>query len=175
MTVHIVDDEFDHGPVVAQWRIAVLEKDTAESLAERVLEVEHYPSARGRDDSRAQRPEYFCRFLNAACTHFCFRQDRSRRIRSGTFETWLGPCLHRWHREGASAPPVSQVKDISEVTGFPEILDGRVKTLHPKVHGGLRAAAGSRAHALQPSTGSRRSISLPSTSIRFRRLPRAQA
>ncbi|MTI18407.1 bifunctional phosphoribosylaminoimidazolecarboxamide formyltransferase/IMP cyclohydrolase [Rhodobacteraceae bacterium RKSG542] len=29
------------------------------------------------------------------------------------------------------------VKDISEVTGFPEIMDGRVKTLHPKVHGGL--------------------------------------
>ena len=28
---------------------------------------------------------------------------------------------------------------ISEVTGFPEILDGRVKTLHPKVHGGILA------------------------------------
>jgi phosphoribosylaminoimidazolecarboxamide formyltransferase/IMP cyclohydrolase len=31
------------------------------------------------------------------------------------------------------------VKDISEHTGFPEMLDGRVKTLHPKVHGGLLA------------------------------------
>jgi phosphoribosylaminoimidazolecarboxamide formyltransferase / IMP cyclohydrolase len=30
-----------------------------------------------------------------------------------------------------------KVKDISEYTGFPEMLDGRVKTLHPKVHGGL--------------------------------------
>src|SRR3954466_12449684 len=29
------------------------------------------------------------------------------------------------------------VKDISDLTGFPEILDGRVKTLHPKVHGGI--------------------------------------
>src|SRR5438309_1331478 len=29
------------------------------------------------------------------------------------------------------------IKDISELTGFPEMLDGRVKTLHPKVHGGL--------------------------------------
>ena len=29
------------------------------------------------------------------------------------------------------------VKDVSEFTGFPEMLDGRVKTLHPKVHGGL--------------------------------------
>ncbi|HST11690.1 MAG TPA: bifunctional phosphoribosylaminoimidazolecarboxamide formyltransferase/IMP cyclohydrolase [Terriglobales bacterium] len=30
-----------------------------------------------------------------------------------------------------------QVKDISDLTGFPEMLDGRVKTLHPKVHGGI--------------------------------------
>jgi phosphoribosylaminoimidazolecarboxamide formyltransferase / IMP cyclohydrolase len=29
------------------------------------------------------------------------------------------------------------VRDVSEITGFPEIMDGRVKTLHPKVHGGL--------------------------------------
>src|SRR5437879_7413047 len=30
-----------------------------------------------------------------------------------------------------------QVRDVSELTGFPEMMDGRVKTLHPKVHGGL--------------------------------------
>ena len=29
------------------------------------------------------------------------------------------------------------VSDVSERTGFPEMMDGRVKTLHPKVHGGL--------------------------------------
>jgi len=32
-----------------------------------------------------------------------------------------------------------KVKDVSEFTGFPEMLDGRVKTLHPKVHGGILA------------------------------------
>lgn len=31
------------------------------------------------------------------------------------------------------------VKDVSDITGFPEMMDGRVKTLHPKVHGGLLA------------------------------------
>src|SRR5829696_8777324 len=31
------------------------------------------------------------------------------------------------------------VTDVSEVTGFPEMMDGRVKTLHPKVHGALLA------------------------------------
>ncbi|HUF71489.1 MAG TPA: bifunctional phosphoribosylaminoimidazolecarboxamide formyltransferase/IMP cyclohydrolase [Gammaproteobacteria bacterium] len=34
------------------------------------------------------------------------------------------------------------VTGVSEVTGFPEIMDGRVKTLHPKIHGGLLARAG---------------------------------
>jgi phosphoribosylaminoimidazolecarboxamide formyltransferase/IMP cyclohydrolase len=38
------------------------------------------------------------------------------------------------------------VKDISEHTGFPEMLDGRVKTLHPKVHGGLLYLRGNPAH-----------------------------
>ncbi|HWD92998.1 MAG TPA: bifunctional phosphoribosylaminoimidazolecarboxamide formyltransferase/IMP cyclohydrolase [Verrucomicrobiae bacterium] len=38
------------------------------------------------------------------------------------------------------------VKDISEHTGFPEMLDGRVKTLHPKVHGGLLYIRGNKAH-----------------------------
>jgi phosphoribosylaminoimidazolecarboxamide formyltransferase/IMP cyclohydrolase len=38
------------------------------------------------------------------------------------------------------------VKDISELTGFPEMLDGRVKTLHPKVHGGLLYIRGNSEH-----------------------------
>jgi phosphoribosylaminoimidazolecarboxamide formyltransferase/IMP cyclohydrolase len=38
------------------------------------------------------------------------------------------------------------VKDISEHTGFPEMLDGRVKTLHPKVHGGLLYLRGNADH-----------------------------
>lgn len=38
------------------------------------------------------------------------------------------------------------VKDVSEHTGFPEMLDGRVKTLHPKVHGGLLALRESTEH-----------------------------
>jgi len=49
------------------------------------------------------------------------------------------------------------VKDISELTGFPEMLDGRVKTLHPKVHGGIlhrRESATHRTavaeHGIQP-------------------------
>ncbi|HRN89288.1 bifunctional phosphoribosylaminoimidazolecarboxamide formyltransferase/IMP cyclohydrolase [Hyphomicrobium sp.] len=39
------------------------------------------------------------------------------------------------------------VTDVADVTGFPEIMDGRVKTLHPKVHGGLLGVRGNPAHA----------------------------
>jgi len=38
------------------------------------------------------------------------------------------------------------VRDISDLTGFPEMLDGRVKTLHPKVHGGILHIRGSADH-----------------------------
>jgi phosphoribosylaminoimidazolecarboxamide formyltransferase / IMP cyclohydrolase len=38
------------------------------------------------------------------------------------------------------------ITDVSDVTGFPEIMDGRVKTLHPKIHGGLLAVRGSAEH-----------------------------
>ena len=40
-----------------------------------------------------------------------------------------------------------EVRDISELTGFPEMMDGRVKTLHPRVHGGLLAVRDDSAHA----------------------------
>jgi len=39
------------------------------------------------------------------------------------------------------------VQDVSDLTGFPEMMDGRVKTLHPKVHGGLLAVRDDAAHA----------------------------
>ncbi|HEV2883962.1 MAG TPA: hypothetical protein VGW36_03835, partial [Pyrinomonadaceae bacterium] len=49
------------------------------------------------------------------------------------------------------------VRDVSDLTGFPEMMDGRVKTLHPKVHGGLLAVrdneehqAAMRDHAIEP-------------------------
>jgi phosphoribosylaminoimidazolecarboxamide formyltransferase/IMP cyclohydrolase len=40
-----------------------------------------------------------------------------------------------------------EVRDISDLTGFPEMMDGRVKTLHPKVHGGLLAVRDDPEHA----------------------------
>src|SRR5947209_1136455 len=49
------------------------------------------------------------------------------------------------------------VRDVSDVTGFPEIMDGRIKTLHPKIHGALLArrddpghVAAMREHGIEP-------------------------
>ena len=39
------------------------------------------------------------------------------------------------------------VRDVSDLTGYPEMMDGRVKTLHPKVHGGLLAIRSNDEHA----------------------------
>src|SRR3974390_2480145 len=44
------------------------------------------------------------------------------------------------------------VTDVAELTGFPEMMDGRVKTLHPKVHGGLLAIRDNKEHAASMQT-----------------------
>ncbi len=47
VTVHVVDEQFDHGTIVAQWPVPVRPGDTADTLAARVLAIEHrlYPAA----------------------------------------------------------------------------------------------------------------------------------
>lgn len=53
-----------------------------------------------------------------------------------------------------------KAKDISEFTGFPEIMDGRVKTLHPKVHGGLLGILDDANHQKQARENQIESIDL---------------
>jgi hypothetical protein len=71
-------------------------------------------------------------------THLCLGQDRHRRTGPGAAR--LGIKLIS---TGGTAKLLADqglpVTEVAEVTGFPEMLDGRVKTLHPKVHGGLLA------------------------------------
>jgi phosphoribosylaminoimidazolecarboxamide formyltransferase / IMP cyclohydrolase len=52
------------------------------------------------------------------------------------------------------------VKDVSEETGFPEMLDGRVKTLHPRVHGGLLGVRDNAEHVRQMAEHGIRTIDL---------------
>jgi phosphoribosylaminoimidazolecarboxamide formyltransferase/IMP cyclohydrolase len=65
--------------------------------------------------------------------------------KSGLIDLARGLVAHQWElvSTGGTAKAIREaglpVKDIAEITNFPEMLDGRVKTLHPMVHGGLLA------------------------------------
>jgi phosphoribosylaminoimidazolecarboxamide formyltransferase/IMP cyclohydrolase len=57
------------------------------------------------------------------------------------------------------------VKSVSEITGFPEILDGRVKTLHPAVHGGILARRDLPAHMAQLAENNMETIDLVAVNL----------
>ena len=61
-----------------------------------------------------------------------------------------------------------KVINISDITGFPEICDGRVKTLHPKVHGGLLGRRDLEDHMRQLKDNGIDTIEMVSICIRLR-------
>ena len=61
--------------------------------------------------------------------------DFARRLSPRQASSWSRPAA----RARRCADAGLAVRDVSDITGFPEMMDGRVKTLHPKVHGGLLA------------------------------------
>ncbi len=69
----------------------------------------------------------------------------------------LARCLHEYNVELLSTGGTAKfmraqgipVVEVSDYTGFPEILDGRVKTLHPRIHGGLLAVRSNSSHTAQ--------------------------
>ena len=63
--------------------------------------------------------------------------DFARRLSALGFELLSTGGTHRALTEAGLT-----VTEVRDVTGFPEIMDGRVKTLHPKIHGGLLGRAG---------------------------------
>lgn len=58
---------------------------------------------------------------------------------AGSLKRWGVEILSTGGTAGALRDMGVQVKEVSEVTGFPEMLDGRVKTLHPRIHGAILA------------------------------------
>ena len=87
--------------------------------------------------------------------------QRYRQVRPGGIRPGAGGFGVELISTGGTAKALREaglaVKDISDLTGFPEMLDGRVKTLHPRVHGGLLYVRGNAeheaavaAHGIQP-------------------------
>lgn len=149
VTVHLVDETLDGGPIVAQEAVPVLSSDDEPALAARLHAVEHRLLPRvvamaaagtlGVDEAG----------------RLSFDRTRSGRIpvprrallsmsdKDGLIDLARG--LHELGFElvstGGSARTMREaglpVTDVSAVTGTPEMLDGRVKTLHPRIHGGV--------------------------------------
>ena len=146
-TVHFVDEEFDHGPIVLQSPVSVLDSDTPQSLAKRVQEAEHwaYPcalrlAAQGRLSLEGRKVRVL---PEKAPAHRVRRALLSVSDKTGLIAFAQG--LKELGVEIVSTSGTAKalkdagiaVRPLSSMTAFPEILGGRVKTLHPKIHGGI--------------------------------------
>ena len=153
VTVHLVDATLDGGPIVAQETVPVLPDDHEAALLERLHAVEHrlLPSAvasllagaltvspgarRARlDPAAADAHAPVPRRALLSVWDKAGLADLGRGLVARGFELVSTGGTARTLRE-AGLP----VTDVAAVTGFPEMLDGRVKTLHPRVHAGLLA------------------------------------
>lgn len=157
-TVHVLNEEYDRGPIVLQQAVNVFSDDTPEALAARVSAAEHalYPKA----------ADLFCRGLvrieggrTAVLRPETREPGRVRRaLISVSDKTGAVNFAEELFKQGVEIVSTSgtykllkeagiPVRALETLTGFPEMLDGRVKTLHPMVHGGILYKRDDPAHA----------------------------
>jgi phosphoribosylaminoimidazolecarboxamide formyltransferase/IMP cyclohydrolase len=153
VTVHFVDASLDGGPIVAQEAVTVLRGDTEDTLFERIHAVEHrlLPKAVGLALAGALTIEPDGRKVRVDAARAAERMPIPRRALLSVFDKTglaeFGAGLVRLGFELCSTGGTARalraaglpVTDVAAVTGFPEMLDGRVKTLHPRVHAGILA------------------------------------
>lgn len=164
-TVHFVDEGIDAGPIILQRTVPVLEDDTPETLAARVLQQEHQALpeaiqlfAEGRLVVEGRR----VRILTPEEAER--RRPTMRRVERALISVSEKTGLVEFAQglqalgieilsTGGTAQALREagvpVVDISAYTGFPELFEGRVKTLHPKVHGGILFRREEEAHRRQ--------------------------
>jgi phosphoribosylaminoimidazolecarboxamide formyltransferase/IMP cyclohydrolase len=153
VTVHFVDASLDGGPIVAQEAVTVLSGDTEDTLFERIHAVEHrlLPKAVGLALAGALTIEPDGRKVGVdaarAAEHMPIPRRALLSVSDKTGLAEFGAGLVRLGFELCSTGGTARalraaglpVTDVAAVTGFPEMLDGRVKTLHPRVHAGILA------------------------------------
>jgi phosphoribosylaminoimidazolecarboxamide formyltransferase / IMP cyclohydrolase len=150
-TVHLVDETLDGGPILAQEAVRILPDDEEGSLHERIKAVEHrlLPRTVALLLAGAFEVEGRQVRLDATRADSAVRMPR-RALLSVSDKMGLvafGAGLVRLGFElvstGGTAAALRRadlpVTDVAAVTGFPEMLDGRVKTLDPHIHAGILA------------------------------------
>jgi phosphoribosylaminoimidazolecarboxamide formyltransferase/IMP cyclohydrolase len=149
-TVHLVTEVLDGGPIVAQEPVTVLPADDEASLHERIKTVERrlLPAAAARllaERLGATAPTPRRALLSVS--EKTGLVDLGRALVGLGFELVSTGGTARALRD-AGLP----VTEVAAVTGFPEMLDGRVKTLHPRIHAGILADQRLAAHRDQLAT-----------------------
>ncbi|HUR16717.1 MAG TPA: bifunctional phosphoribosylaminoimidazolecarboxamide formyltransferase/IMP cyclohydrolase [Candidatus Limnocylindrales bacterium] len=137
VTVHVVDQTRDGGPILAQEAVGIRAEDSEEGLLARVHGVEHRLLPRVvasmlSDITEAALPKPRRALISVS--------DKSGLPAFARALVGLGFELVS---TGGTAKALRaaglEVTDVAEVTAFPEMLDGRVKTLHPRIAGGVLA------------------------------------
>jgi phosphoribosylaminoimidazolecarboxamide formyltransferase/IMP cyclohydrolase len=139
VTVHHVDATLDGGPIIAQEAIAIMPGDDETILHARIKAVEHrlLPAVvarllAGQAEPESEPPPPRRALLSVSDKTGLV--DFARALTQHRFELVSTGGTARTLRD-AGLP----VTEVSSVTGFPEMLDGRVKTLHPRIHAGILA------------------------------------
>ena len=152
-TVHLVDETLDGGPIVLQEAVEILPGDDEATLHERIKAVEHRllpravalllagavgVAADGRhvaiDTAAADAAVPVPRRALLSVSDKTGLAEFARGLVGEGFELVSTGGTARALREAGL-----DVTDVAAVTGFAEMLDGRVKTLHPRVHAGILA------------------------------------
>jgi phosphoribosylaminoimidazolecarboxamide formyltransferase/IMP cyclohydrolase len=153
VTVHFADGSLDGGPVILQEAVPVLAGDTEETLADRIHAAEHQllPRAVALALAGALSIEADGRTVRIDAARAAEKVPCAKRallsVSDKTGLAGFGAGLVRLGFELVSTGGTAKalraaglpVTDVAAVTGFPEMLDGRVKTLHPRVHAGILA------------------------------------
>lgn len=163
VTVHLVDERLDGGPIVAQEAVDVLPGDDEAALLERLHAVEHrlLPRAVGLVLAGAVRPNPGGRRVTVDTARAAAALPTPRRALLSVsdkadlaeFARGLAGLGFELVSTGGTARVLREaglpVTDVAAVTGFPEMLDGRVKTLHPRIHAGILADRRTASHREQ--------------------------
>ena len=163
VTVHLVDASVDAGPIVAQQPVPIMPSDDVASLLTRLHAVEHrlLPHCVALALAGALRIEAGAVRVDE---HLAAGMPRPRRaLVSVSDKTGLADfarALEGLRFELVSTGGTARalrghglaVTEVADVTGFPEMLDGRVKTLHPRIEAGVLADLRNPRHRAQLAT-----------------------
>ena len=157
-TVFIVDDGVDAGPIVAQASVLVADDDDEATLHERIKVAER--ALLVGTVGRMVREGWSVRGRKVRIGEWVTQIPIRRALISVYDKTGLEDLASGLHAAGVEIVSTGStaariaaaglpVTPVEELTGFPECLDGRVKTLHPRVHAGLLADTANAAHQAQ--------------------------